>query len=107
MAYSRCALTNAILRGKHISFIRHVNVLFIKYSIVLVLLAAVRTFAEGVNAEFTVMPRPLICSYFCIDSPPPLREGQDEDREGLFFINDGFLYAFNLRSHVQDQLSTC
>ncbi len=40
-----------------------------KNSIVLALLVAVRTLAEGVNAEFTVMPRSLICSHFCNDLP--------------------------------------
>ncbi len=49
-----------------ISFVRHVNDLFMKYSIPLDLLAAVRAFAEGVNVVFTVMPRSLICSHFVI-----------------------------------------
>ncbi len=42
-------------RGKKISFIRQVNDLFMKYNIPLALLAATRTFAEGVNAAFTEM----------------------------------------------------
>ncbi len=37
--------------------VRRVNNLFMKYSIPLALFAAVRTFADGVNAEFTVIPR--------------------------------------------------
>ncbi len=38
-------------RGRNISFVRHVNDLLIKYSIPLALFAAVRTFADEVNAE--------------------------------------------------------
>ncbi len=47
----------SIYRGRNISFVRHVNDLLIKYSIPLALFAAVRTFADGVNAEFTVTPK--------------------------------------------------
>ncbi len=50
-------------------FIRHVSDRFKKYNIPLVLLVAVRKLAEKVNAEFTVMPRSLICSHFCSDLP--------------------------------------
>ncbi len=50
-------------------FIRHVNDLFMKYSIPLDLFAAVRTLTDGLNAEFTVIPRSLICSHFVISSP--------------------------------------
>ncbi len=45
MAYSRW--------GRKIAFVRHVNDLFMKYSIPLALSAVVRAFADGVNAEFT------------------------------------------------------
>ncbi len=62
MAYSRCGLTK-------ISFVRHENDVFIKYSIPIAVLVAVRIFAEEVNTEFTVMPSSLICSAFCIDLP--------------------------------------
>ncbi len=55
--------------GAKISFVRHENDLLMKYSITVALLAAVRTFAEVVNAEFTVLPRSLFCSHFCIDLP--------------------------------------
>ncbi len=67
MAHSRCGLTNTLYRGAKISFVRHENDLFIKYSIPLALLVAVRIFVEEVNTEFTVMPRSLIYSAFCID----------------------------------------
>ncbi len=56
-------------RGTKLTFVRHVNDRFMKDSIPLTLLAAVRTFADGVNAEFTVIPRSLICSHFVINSP--------------------------------------
>ncbi len=69
MAYSRCGRTKALYKGTQISFVKHVNDLFMKYNIPLALLAAVRTLAEGVNAEFIVMPRKLICSHFCNDLP--------------------------------------
>ncbi len=49
--------------GPKISIVRHVNDLFMKYSIPLALLAAVRTFAESVNFEFTVMLRSLIYNH--------------------------------------------
>ncbi len=67
IAFSICGLTNELCRGTKISFVRYVNDLFMKYNIPLALLAAIRTLAVGVNAEFTVMPRLLICSHFCID----------------------------------------
>ncbi len=50
MMYSRWGLTNALYRGRKISFVRHLNDLLMKYSIPLALFAAVRTFADGVNA---------------------------------------------------------
>ncbi len=51
-----CVLTNALYSGyTKISFVRYVNDLFMKYRIPLALLAAERTFAEGVNIEFPVM----------------------------------------------------
>ncbi len=40
-----------------------------KYNIHIALIAAVRTFADKVNAEFTFIPRSLICSPFFISSP--------------------------------------
>ncbi len=40
-----------------------------KYNMLLALLAAARTLAEGVNAVFTVMPRSLISLHFCNDLP--------------------------------------
>ncbi len=84
MSYSRCGLTNALYRGTKIPFVRHVNDLFMKCSIPQALLAAVRTFADGVNVEFTVIPRSLICSHFVISLP-----------------------ALNGMSHLRDQLSAC
>ncbi len=69
MAYSRCGVTNALFRDTKISFVRHVNDLVMKYSILLALFAAVRTFAEGVNAKFTVIHRSFIYSHFLISSP--------------------------------------
>ncbi len=61
-----------------------------KYSITLPLLAAVRKFTEGMNAEVTAMPRSSGCSHFCIDFLPPLRVGLGEDREGLLLVDYGF-----------------
>ncbi len=69
MAYSRWGRTKTLYRGTKISFVRQVNDLFMKYNIPLALLAAARTWAEGVNDAFTVMPRSLICSHFCSDLP--------------------------------------
>ncbi len=69
MAYSRCGSTKALHRGAEISFGRHLNDLFMKYSIPLAFLAAVRTLIEGGNAELKVMPRSLICSHFFNDLP--------------------------------------
>ncbi len=40
-----------------ISFARHVNNLFMEYSLLLALLAAERTLAEGVNAEIAFLDR--------------------------------------------------
>ncbi len=65
-----------------ISFALHENGVFMKFCIPLALLAAVRAFAYGVDAEFTVMPR----SFFRIypsSHLPPLRIGLDDDLEGL------------------------
>ncbi len=50
--------------GGKISFVRHVNDLLMNYSIPLAMFAAVRTFADGVNAEFTVIPRPFTIRFF-------------------------------------------
>ncbi len=65
MAYSRCDRTKALYKDTEISFVRQVNGLFMKYNIPLALLAAPRTLAEEVNAEFKVMPRSLIYSHPC------------------------------------------
>ncbi len=54
MVYSTCGLTNALYRGTKISFAKQLNDLFMKNSTPLALLAVVRTFAEGMKAEFTV-----------------------------------------------------
>ncbi len=103
MAYSRCDLTNAQYRGTKISFVRRVNDLFVKYSIPLALLAAVRTFAEGVNADFTVMQE-VISASICL---PPLQIGLDDDREGLLLIDDGFyLRLTEETNHVLVELMT-
>ncbi len=40
------------------------------YIIPLDLLVAKRILAGGVKTGFAVIPRSLICSHFCIDSPP-------------------------------------
>ncbi len=109
-----------------ISFVSHVNELLIKYSIPLALLAAVRTFADGVNAEFTVIPRLLICSHYVICSPftsskttrrcsgwPPI------DRWWFLWMTYGCWFLrmtygwWRLRmmtygkSHLRDQVSAC
>ncbi len=96
MAYLRCGLTNALYRGTKISFVKHVNDLFMRYSVPLTLFAAVKTFADGVTAAFTVIPRSLICSHFLFASVqlPPLWVGQDDDLEGLLLIDDGFYLCF-------------
>ncbi len=98
MAYSRCGLTNAQYRGTKISFVRHVNDLLTQYSIPLPLFAAVRTLADGVNAEFTVILR----SFVCISSSFRhwlLRKGLDDDRDGLLLIDDG-LYIIYIHIHI-------
>ncbi len=48
--------TETLYKGTKVSFVRQENDLFMKYNIPLALLAATRTFAEGVNAAFTEMP---------------------------------------------------
>ncbi len=58
MVYSRCGRTKALYRGTKISFVRHENATFLKYNIVLALLATVRKLAEVVNVEFTVITKP-------------------------------------------------
>ncbi len=55
-----------------------------KYSIPLALLVVVRTFAKGVNAEFTVIPRSSIFSHFVISLV------LSDDQEVLLLIEDGF-----------------
>ncbi len=57
-----------------------------KYSIFLALFAAVRTFADGVNAEFTVISSSVHHS--------PLRKGLDDHRDGLLLIDDDFYLHF-------------
>ncbi len=58
-----------------------VNYLLMKYSVPLAWFAAVKTFADGVNAEFTVEPRSLMCSHFLSSVYlSPLRKGLDDDR---------------------------
>ncbi len=52
MAYSRCGPTNALYRGMKIFFVSHLSDLFMKYSIPLALLAAVRTVVEGCYDSF-------------------------------------------------------
>ncbi len=60
-----------------------------KYSILLALFAAVRTFADGVNAEFTVIPRSLICNSASVHHSP-LRKGLDDRQDGLLLIDEDF-----------------
>ncbi len=107
MAYSRWGLTNALYRGRNISFVRHVNYLLMKYSIPLALFAAVRTFADGVNAEFTVISRPLICSHFVICSPFASSERTRRSSGWPPIDRWWLLLAFNGRSQLWDQLSAC
>ncbi len=74
-----------------------------KYSIPLALFAAVRTFANGVNAEFTVIPRSLICPHFVINLPSASSErtrrlsgGPPIDRVGLYLhLTEGPIYDTN------------
>ncbi len=107
MAYSRCGLTNALHRGTKISFVRHVNDLFLKYSIPLALFAVVRTFADGVNAEFTVIHRSVICEHFLISLPSASSERTRRWSGGPPIDRWWRLLAFNGRSHLRDQLSAC
>ncbi len=80
---------------------------FIKHSIPLALLAAVRTFAEGVNAEFTVMPRSLICSHFC-NNLTLASSDRAIRRPGVPPLDRWWLLlAFNGRSHLRDQVNAC
>ncbi len=61
-----------------------VNYLLMKYSIPLAWFAAVKTFADGVNAGFTVKPRSLMCSHFLSSIYlSPLRKGLNDDGGGL------------------------
>ncbi len=107
MAYSRWGLTNPLYRGRHISFVRLVNDLLIKYSISLALVAAVRTFADGVNAGFTVIPRLLICSHFVICSPFASPESTRRSSGWPPIVKRWLLLAFIGRSHLWHQLSAC
>ncbi len=70
-----------------------VNYLLMKYSIPLAWFAAVKTFADGVNAEFTVKPRSLMCSHFLSSIYlSPLRKRLNDDRGGggFLLLDDGF-----------------
>ncbi len=67
-----------------------------KYSIPL--LATVRIFVEEVKADFTVMPRLLICSHSASIYLRPLRIGLSENWEGLLLIDNGFY------SHLTEDL---
>ncbi len=80
--------------------VRHATQLFMMYSIPLALLVAVRTFADGVNAAFTVIPRSSICSHFVFSLPPA---SSPKARRWL----GGLLHAFKGMSYVRDQLSAC
>ncbi len=86
MEYSRCGRSNALFGGTKISFVRQVNDLFMKYNILLALLAVGRTLADGVNPELTVMPGPLICSHFCNG----LTSTSSDRSESHLFTGDGF-----------------
>ncbi len=107
MANSRGGRTKALYRGTKISFVRQVIDLFMKYNILLALLAAAKTLAEGMNAEFTVMPRSLICSHFCSDLPAASSDRAIR-RSGVPPIDRWWLLlAFNGRSHPWDKLNAC
>ncbi len=105
MTYSRCGRIKTLYRGAKFSFVRHVNDLFMKYKIRLALLVADRTLAEGVNVEFTVKPRPLICSHFCSDLPSTSSD-RDLRWSGEPPIDRWWLlFAFNGRSHLRDRVN--
>ncbi len=93
--------------GTQISFVWHVNDLFMKYSIPQYLLASVRTFPKGVNAELTVLPRSLICSHFCIELPSAPSDRIRRWSGGPPFDRWWFLLAFTGRSHLRGKLSSC
>ncbi len=66
-----CGLTNALYRGTKISFVRHVNDLFVKYGIPPVLFAAARTFPDGGNMEKYKITSSMskaddVCSFFIV-----------------------------------------
>ncbi len=105
MTYSRWGRKKVLYRGVKILFVRHVNGLMVEYNIPLALLAAVRILAEGVNAEFAVMPRSLICSHFCNDlSPASSHKAIQRSREPPI-DRWWLLLAFNGRFHLRDQLN--
>ncbi len=89
--------TKALHLGTKIAFVRHVNDRFMKYNIPLALLAAVRTLAEGVNAEFAAMLMPLICSHF-LNHLPPASSDRAIRRSGEppfdKYLSDGFYLHF-------------
>ncbi len=87
-----------VVSPTHVFFVRHATQLFMKYSIPLALLAAVRTFADGVNAAFTVIPRSSNCSHF-VFSLAPASSAKTWPWLG------GLLHALNGRSYLRDQLS--
>ncbi len=53
-------------------------------------MAAVRTFAKGVNTEFTVMPMSLICSHFCKGLPSASSVRAIRKSGRTLLICDGF-----------------
>ncbi len=57
--------------GVKTSFVRQVNDLFIKRSIPFASLDAVRILAEGLNTDFMIMPKSLICWKIWINSLSP------------------------------------
>ncbi len=78
-----------------------------KYSIPLALFAAVRTFTDGVNAEFTVIHRSLICSHFVICSPFASSERTRRSSGWPPIDRWWLLLAFIGRSHLRDHLNAC
>ncbi len=58
-------------------------------NIPLALFATVRTFADGVNAEFTVIPRLFVRISSSVHHSL-LRKGLDDHRDGLLLIDDNF-----------------
>ncbi len=63
-----------------------------KNTMPLALLAAARTFAEGVKAKFVIRHRLLICLHLCIDLPSASSDRARQRSEGLLLTWDGFQY---------------